>query len=126
MTGVELVLAALAAGAAGGITEATSSSIRDGYATLRDLLRAKLSSQGGEAAEVLEADETAPGVFEARMREYIVGSGADQDEAILEAARRVLALLDPSGNEQGKYTVDAGDAKGVQIGDHNTQTNTFS
>ncbi|MDH6521840.1 hypothetical protein M2163_001167 [Streptomyces sp. SAI-135] len=126
MTGVELVLAALAAGAAGGITEATSSSIRDGYAALRDLLRRKLSSQGGEAAEVLEAHESAPGVFEARMREYVMSSGADQDEAILEAARRVLVLLDPSGNEQGKYTVDARNAKGVQIGPHNTQTNTFS
>jgi hypothetical protein len=38
----------------------------------------------------------------------------------------LLALLDPTGTRAGKYMVDLRGAQGVQVGDHNTQTNTFS
>ncbi|MFI6547194.1 hypothetical protein ACIBO9_28495 [Streptomyces prunicolor] len=126
MTGLELILAALAAGVGGGITDATSTGIRDAYTGLRDLLRRKLASHDGQAVEVLDAEGTEPGVFEAQLREYLVGSGADRDDQILTSARQLLTLLDPSGEQTAKYTVDAREAKGTQIGDHNTQTNTFS
>jgi hypothetical protein len=64
MTGVELIVAALAAGAAAGVTDATTSAIGDAYAGLKRLLSRRLA-----------------------------------------AARRLLSLV---------------------VGDHNTQTNTFS
>ena len=36
-----------------------------------------------------------------------------------------MALVDAAGSQSGKYTVDVRGSQGVQVGDHNTQTNTF-
>lgn len=127
MTGLELVLAALTAGAAAGITDATSSSVKDAYLALREAVRRKLARDGGEEApDALDAVEVEPDVWEARLSECLVAAGADRDEQILLHARELLAALDPTGHQAGKFTVDARKAKGVQIGDHTTQTNTFS
>ena len=60
------------------------------------------------------------------MEAELVAVGADDDPAILESARRLMALLDPAGFRAGKYEVDLRGAQGVQVGDHNTQINTFS
>jgi len=38
----------------------------------------------------------------------------------------MLALVDQAGTQEGKYRVDAQGAQGVQVGDHNTQSNTFT
>ncbi|MFI0793477.1 hypothetical protein ACH4OY_12395 [Micromonospora rubida] len=81
MTGVELIAAALAAGAGAG----TSAAAVDVYAGLRDALRRRLT--GRRAAEqLLEADETDPGVWERRIGAELADSGADRDERILTAA----------------------------------------
>ncbi|WP_340682653.1 hypothetical protein [Amycolatopsis coloradensis] len=40
-------------------------------------------------------------------------------------ALKVLELTDPDGAQAGKYRVLLHGNKGVQVGDHNTQTNTF-
>jgi hypothetical protein len=51
-------------------------------------------------------------------------SGAGQAaSAVVEAAQRLMALLDAAGTRAGKYTVDLRGAQGVQIGDHNEQRN---
>ncbi|MBV9728404.1 MAG: hypothetical protein JO309_03105 [Pseudonocardiales bacterium] len=42
------------------------------------------------------------------------------------ATQRMLALVDQAGTQEGKYRVDAQGAQGVQVGDHNTQSNTFT
>ena len=98
MTGVEVILAALAAGG-GDVAKAAA---MDAYTGLRDLLRRRLGDRALEAVpEVLRGE--------------IVESGADRDEQILAAARQVLALT----------TMNVYDSKGVMIGDHNTQHNTF-
>jgi hypothetical protein len=98
---VEVILAALAAG--GG--EVARTAVVDAYAGLRDLLRRRL---GGDRA--LEASSEV-------LRGELIESGADRDEEILAAARRVL---------EATTTINVHDAKGVQIGDHNTQHNTFN
>ncbi|MFI5896696.1 RIP homotypic interaction motif-containing protein [Actinoplanes sp. NPDC051513] len=51
------------------------------------------------------------------LRGQLIASGADRDEQILAAAQQVLALT---------RNVYIQDVKGVQIGDHNTQHNTFN
>jgi len=117
MTGVELIVAALAAGAAAGITDTASSPIRDTYIGLKDLLAHRLTGHN-QTRQALDAQETDPGVWQARLGDDLATSGA--------AARQVLDLLDPHGAESGKYQVDLREAKGVQVGDGNTQTNTFS
>ena len=36
-----------------------------------------------------------------------------------------MRLLDAQGTQAGKYVVTVQDSQGVQIGDHNTQVNSF-
>ena len=48
------------------------------------------------------------------------------DRAILvAAAKAVMDLVDAAGARAGKYNVTIHGGQGIQIGDHNTQTNTF-
>jgi hypothetical protein len=125
VTGVELIVAALAAGAAAGTSELATAGVRDAYTALRDALRGRLRGRG-QAVRAVRAEETEPGVWQARLGEDLAGSGADNDEQILAAAQRLLEHVDPAGAQVGKYRVDVREAKGVQVGDHNTQHNTFS
>lgn len=37
-----------------------------------------------------------------------------------------MSLMDADGARTGKYTVDLRGAQGIQVGDGNTQTNTFT
>ncbi|WP_369233844.1 hypothetical protein AB5J56_18440 [Streptomyces sp. R21] len=129
MTGVELIVAALAAGASAGLTDTASSAVREACDGLREAIRVRLAARGdatadgNEALDVLDASEVEPGVWEARLRAALTAADADSDEGILAAAR---SLLKAAGHTTGAYVVDASQAKGVQVGDHNTQTNTFN
>ncbi|WP_314613865.1 hypothetical protein [Streptomyces stackebrandtii] len=66
MTGVELILAALATGAAAGVSESAGGAVRDAYAGLRDALRlrrvAEDDREDSETRELLEADEVGASV----------------------------------------------------------------
>jgi hypothetical protein len=126
VTGVELIAAALAAGAAAGITDTTSGALRDAYVGLRELVRRRLAGRGGQALQALDSEETSPAVWQARLGKELVDFGADRDDQVLAAARHLLARLDPAGAHAGKYSVDLREARGVMVGDQNTQTNTFS
>jgi len=64
MTGVELIVAALAAGAAAGLTEATSGAIRDAYVGLRDAVRRRLAGSSAGPASTISA----------RLRPWLVRS----------------------------------------------------
>ncbi|MFC8507349.1 hypothetical protein ACFU3J_10525 [Streptomyces sp. NPDC057411] len=124
MTGVELILAALATGAAAGVSETAGTAVRDAYAGLRDALRRRAGGAADPATrELLEAEEVEPGLWEARMRGRLEETGADRDEEVLAAAR---LLLERADGPRARPEVNAEQAKGVQIGDHNTQTNHFS
>ncbi|MFJ9820753.1 hypothetical protein ACIRU3_36900 [Streptomyces sp. NPDC101151] len=126
MSGVELVVAALSAGAAVGLTDTASSAIRDAYTGLRELVQRRLAARGEDSARLLEASEAAPGVWQARLSELLSVSGVDQDEEILAAARSLLQELSVAGLQGAVRHVDAREAKGLQVGDNNTQTNNFN
>ncbi|WP_225824742.1 hypothetical protein [Streptomyces naphthomycinicus] len=119
MVGVELVMAALAAGASAGLTDTASSTVRDAYGALYEAVRRRLSAHG---EEVLDAAQVEPDAWEARLREELTASGVDRDQELLAAAEALWALVGAGG----KYRVDARGAKGVQVGDHSIQTNTFN
>lgn len=87
MSGVELIVAAMAAGASAGITRGT---IRDAYGALRDALRRRLTAHGRDTGHVLETDEVEPAVWQARLAAEVHASGADRDEEVLNAARVLL------------------------------------
>jgi len=121
VAGVDLIVTALTAGAAAGITDTASNAIRDAYATLSQLVRRRLTDRGGQAV-ALDAEETDPAVWETRLRAELTGTGVDHDDQVLAAAQELLARLEAPATQ---YRVDLRDAKGVQVGDHNTQTNHF-
>ncbi|MEU7871519.1 hypothetical protein [Dactylosporangium sp. NPDC049140] len=115
MTGLDIIIAALVAGAASGTSAAASTAVGDAYAGLRSALRHRLD--GRASAVQLDAEPTAdPQVWQARLGADLGASGADRDEAILAAARKVLDLARPAA----KYQVDVRDSHGIQIGDGNT------
>ncbi|MEV6303294.1 RIP homotypic interaction motif-containing protein [Actinoplanes sp. NPDC051861] len=117
MTNLEVILKALATGAGGG-----SRAVAEAYAVLRETLRDRLSGRES-ARQALEAVETSPGVWQPALGEEVSTAGADRDEEVVAAAQRVLDLS--SAPAPPKYRVDVRNSKGVQIGDHNTQHNTF-
>ncbi|MDP9791918.1 hypothetical protein J2S43_000430 [Catenuloplanes nepalensis] len=112
MSGVEVITAALAAGS----TASAPTAVSAGTA-LRSLLSGYLSGPAG----VLETVESEPGRWRALIGDELVSSGAATDTAVLAVARRLLELT--AGGEGG---VHISDSRGVQVGDHNTQHNTFS
>jgi len=118
---VTLVVTALAAGASAGLTGTATQGITDAYVGLKGLLRRCFA---GRDPEVLDAEETEPEAWRARFGGQL--TAADVDDEVRTAAERLLAATDPAGSQVGKYTVDVREAKGVQVGDNNTQTNTFN
>jgi hypothetical protein len=89
---VEVITAALAAGAGAGVKDTASAAIKDAYAGLKALLKHRLD---GRLVQALDAEETEPGVWQARIGDALAESGAADDTQILEAARRLLAAADP-------------------------------
>ena len=120
-----MIVAGLAAGALAGAQETASEAIKDAYTGLKQLVSRVLSGRpAGEVA--LAQHEARPQQWAGALEAELVDAGADQDETVLAAARRLLELVDPEGARVGKYVVDVRDAQGVQVGDGNTQTNTFA
>jgi hypothetical protein len=130
----ELVVAALAAGAAAGARETASTAVKDAYAGVKSLavrVLRRAEPVPAKVVEMVEADAVTPGGDEsgaAGRRELtaaLTAADAGADEELVAAAMKVFELTDPDGTHAGKYRVHLHGNKGVQVGDHNTQTNTF-
>jgi hypothetical protein len=122
---VSLVVNALTSGATQGIADTVSDAVTSAYAKLKRLVSAKFA--GNSSAEVALVEHASdPETWQAPLAKYLTSYGADSDEAIVQAAQQLLALLDPAGTAQGKYRVDLRGAQGVQVGDGNQQYNTFN
>jgi hypothetical protein len=125
MDSVQLVTAALTAGAAAGSRDVASSAVRDAYAGLRSVVQRCLA--GRHAGEVALAEhERDPAAWQAPLQARLRDAGAGNDADLTAAAQALMALLDPRGTQAGKYVVSIHGAQGVQVGDHNIQHNTFS
>ena len=125
MDPVSLVLNALASGAAQGIADSVSDAVTSAYGKLKQLVTAKFA--GTKSAELaLEEHAVDPATWQAPLSKALTTSGAVTDEAIIQAAQQLMALVDPAGTAQGKYLVDLRGAQGVQVGDGNRQFNTFN
>ncbi|NYH42056.1 hypothetical protein HNR22_001783 [Micromonospora jinlongensis] len=125
MTGAEMIVAALAAGAAAGSTDVTKSAILDAYIGLKNLLQQRLSGRD-RAQEALDAVGVGADQWQALLSEDLAESGAAADKQVITAARRLLSLAEPDRATAASYQMSADSAKGVQFGSHNTQTYTFS
>ncbi len=125
MDPVSLILTALASGAAQGAADSVSDAVKSSYAKLTRLVSVRFS--GSKSAEVALAEHaTDPETWRAPLAKALTACGVSGDQAIIEAAQQLMALLDQTGTAQGKYRVDLQGAMGVQVGDGNQQFNTFN
>jgi hypothetical protein len=114
VTGVELIAAALAAGAAAGSQDVAKAAVFEAYNGLRDAIRGRLTGRTS-AQEILESAGDEPGHWEASLGTDLTDSGADQDQAILAAAMRVLSLTHPDRVLPGLYKVEDTGTTSIQI-----------
>lgn len=106
MSPTDLITAALAAGAGAGLKDTASAAVRDAYAGLKNLLSRRIGDSDQEATQALEADETEPGVWQARIGDALTASGAVDDETLLAAARRLLAAAGPDSGRTFTISVE--------------------
>ena len=125
MEPVSLIVAALAAGAVAGAQSTASDAVKDAYkalkAAVQGLFRRKPSGR-----TALEQHEQKPAAWEGALTAELVEAEADRREDLMRAAQQLLALIDEAGTRAGKYQVDLRGAQGVQVGDGNSMTNTFT
>ena len=124
MDPVTLIVGALAVGALEGAGETAATAVKDAYAALRTAISSRFA--GHHTAEVVLAEhEKNPQVYEQPLAAQVRDTGAATDPRIVELAQALMRLMDDAGSRAGKYSVDLRDARGVQVGDRNTQHNTF-
>ena|ERR1017187_45213 len=125
MEPIALIVMALTAGAAMGITDTASSAVKDAYEGLKALVKKRLS--GRPDAELAPARyEQAPETWQAPLVAELGEAKADLDLDLAAAAEALMRLIEDTGTRTGKYTADVRGAQGVQIGDHNRQDNVFN
>jgi hypothetical protein len=125
MDPITLIVTALAAGAALGVSDTASAMVTDAYAGLKALVKKRLG--GGPGAElVLARHEQAPETWQAPLMAELAETGADGDRDLIAAAQALLDLAGEAEGRAAKYTADVRGAQGVQIGDHNRQDNVFN
>jgi RIP homotypic interaction motif len=121
---VTLIVTALAAGAASALQDGAPAAVKDAYARLKALVtRRFIHRPKGEL--VLTEHESAPQTWEKPLAAELFASGAEGDLDLVAAAQALMNLLDEAGSRSGKYLVAVHGSQGVQVGDHNAQTNTF-
>ena len=128
MDPVTLIITALAAGVSQGAVAALSDDLKDAvakaYAKLRGLARKRVAATpDGERA--LDRYETAPDTWRPVLTAELTASKAADDAELVAAAKALMELVDQAGARQGKYNITVTGGQGVQIGEGNTQTNTF-
>jgi hypothetical protein len=123
MEPITLVVAALAAGATAGLSNAASTIVMDAYQALKTLVLERLVGAGlsDNDGQRLVAGAVDQDSGQVELAEALSKVGVDEPTA--EAAQHLLDLLD---QQKGKFVVDASQAKGLIVGDNATQHNTFN
>jgi hypothetical protein len=124
MDPVTLIVTALAAGAASALQDDATGAVKTALARLRGLVTKRFKDPAN-GTYVLEKHASAPEIWRPALRQELAESGAESDSGLIAAAQELMQLLDARGTQAGKYVVTVRDSQGVQIGDHNTQVNTF-
>lgn len=122
MDPVTLILAALAAGASKGLTDAAATAIGDTYQQLKAAIKSRFAGDP-KAENTLEDYLDDPDTYQKPMTKQVTNAELDTDDQILQLAKTVLENADPAGTKIGKYNIDMRHVRNAQTGDHNTQHN---
>jgi hypothetical protein len=125
MDPVALIVTALAAGAASALQDDAKGAVKTALARLRGLVRKRFKDPAN-GEYVLEKHASAPEIWHLALQQELAESGAGSDPDLIGAAQDLMRLLDARGTQAGKYAVTVRDSQGVQVGDHNSQVNTFA
>ncbi|WP_329359149.1 hypothetical protein [Streptomyces sp. NBC_01483] len=125
MSGTELIVAALVAGAGAGITEGTTGVVGEAYRGLWQSLRSRFAARGDGVVALPNPPAATDGAalteWQGLMARAISESRAFEDEEICQRALQVCEALKSSGRGSTMIT----HSKGVYYGDHGTQNNHF-
>ena len=124
MDPVTLIVTALAAGAASALQDGAAQAVKDAYAQLKVLVQKRFAHRP-KAKLMLAEHEAAPQTWKAPLAVELSAASADGDADLIAAAQAMMSLVDEAGSQAGKYVVTVRDSQGIQVGDHNAQTNTF-
>lgn len=129
MEPISMIIAALGAGAITATKDTASTAVKDAYQGLKTLIKKKFADQGKEDdSDIVDKHEKKldSEAFKALLKEELINVGIDKDEIIIKAAQELLKQEKPEESAAGKFsTVFQGEVKAAQLGDHNTQENTF-
>lgn len=122
MNELELIVAALAAGAAAGTGDVASIAVRDSYLSLRDRLRRKMREAKESTIDEEVIDVPQATVGDERENTSLVDAlsavGAADDPEVIKLARHIVELT--SSNTPTRFKVKVDGSTGVQIGNHNS------
>src|SRR4051812_44752328 len=99
MEAVNLVVTALAAGAAAGMKDTATSAVKDAYRGLVTAVRARLSRDGDDPAtiSIVEAHAVDPDNRREDLAEALRAVNVVDDAVLLAAARDLLSLMEMPG-----------------------------
>ncbi len=123
MEPISLIVTALVAGATAAAKDTAGKAVKDAYEGLKTLIKRKFDGDS-LAQAMVDAKPEEIKQAEGLLKGKISDAGVDKDQEILKVAQQIMKEEDPQGASTGKY--DLRGAKGIQIGDGNTQTNTFN
>jgi hypothetical protein len=121
------IVTALGVGALSGLTETGKTTLTDAYHTLKDLLTRKFGAKS-EVVQAINLLETKPDSADRQkiLQEEIAAINTGQDTEVLEAAKRILSLVQAQQAGVGKFIIQNNAlVQGQMVGDHNTITQQF-
>ncbi|MFC9437469.1 hypothetical protein [Nocardia sp. NPDC057030] len=125
MDPLTIIVTALVAGAAAGGKDAASSAVKDLYLAISSRI-AERAGRDAETVPALARNESVPGGNIPALEALIRRNELAPDQQLNQAARRLLAEVDGATLAHVRNQLDLAHAQGVQVGDGNTQTNTFN
>jgi hypothetical protein len=125
MDPITLIVSALVAGAAAATKDTASEAIKDAYHSLKNLLMGKFAGKPKAQAALVDYEED-PETYEKPLKKALTETHIDQDQDILEAAQKLMTLVQPQQMGMGKYNIqNTGTVQGQVIGEHNQVTQHF-
>jgi hypothetical protein len=115
---ITLILTALGTGVTVGGQAIASDAIKDSYAGLKELIKRKFVGKPGKELALAE-HETDPKTWETPLKKALSQEHLDQDPEIIEAAQKIMSLVQPQQAALGKYNVQiTGNIQGFAQGDY--------
>lgn len=123
MEAIEVIMNALALGAAGGLKDAASETVKDLRGKLKSMISDRFNMQPDAefSNTVLTRYEEEPETWDKPLRNELVKAQVAEDAEIVKAAHRILHHINPQQVGMGKYNTQiAGSVTHFQQGDDAT------